>query len=169
VPAPSASPGATVQRPVTATPADETPSSPRRGGLRRPYVGVIAAAVVVTAIVVGIVLSASGPSTRHGKTGNSPTVLDTEDLNPPGTLSGAPIVTARYDPARRTVRFAWRAADGSRTGSFGWYPAGNPAALTRTNRTTVDVPRTGSAKVCIQVQQIATDGTSSPPSSEVCG
>jgi hypothetical protein len=129
----------------------------------------IAAAVVVMAIVVGIVLSAGGSSPQHGKAGNSPTVLDTEDLNPPDTLAGAPTVRARYDAARKVVRFTWSAADGSRGGAFGWYPAGNPASLTRTSRTSVDVPRTGSAKVCIQVQQIGTDGTSSPPSKEICG
>jgi hypothetical protein len=170
VPGPSASPGATVQRPVTTvTPVDAPGTAPRRGGLRRPYVGVIAAAVVVMAIVIGIVLSAGGSSPQHRKGGTSPTVLDTEDLNPPDTLAGAPTVRARYDAARNLVRFTWSAANGSSGGSFGWYPAGNPASLTRTSRTSVDVPRTGTAKVCIQVQQIRTDGSASSPSKVVCG
>jgi len=159
---PSASPAATVHRPVNPTAPPEAVAAPtRRGGLRRAHVSLIAAAVVVAAIVVGIVLSSGdSPSRRAGTT---PTVADTRDLNPAAAAPDPPTVNATYDSARKKVRFTWRgSADGSGA-RFEWYPAGDPSSATRTSQTHVEVAKLGTAQVCIEVVQIDADGRPSDP------
>lgn len=166
--APTPLSASTVRRPVAPEAvAEPAPSPAKRRGLRTPHVVAIAAVVVIAAVVLGVLLSSRGGSGRGGST--PPTVLDTQDQQLPGATLPAPIVRSQYDAAKKALTFSWTESGGSSSGSFLYYPAGQPASAKRTTATSIRLTTAHPSTTCIQVEYISGSGSHSAPSTETCG
>ena len=167
---PSAGADPTMRRATTPTsPTDEPPTVLPRRGVRKGFVGIVAAAAVVVAIAVGIVLSSSGSGGRP-QSDSTPTDVASQNLQLPGVGAPTPTVSATYDSSAHVVRFAWR-ADGMPAGAlYGTYrdPA-DASSPTRTSATASSVPAAGKpSTVCLYVVVIVPGEAPSSPSM-ACG
>jgi hypothetical protein len=161
-------PASTVRRPAAVSEPDEDPLLQPVRGIRAKYVVIIGAAVVVVAVAVGIVLSA-GKANRPDAP-PPPSMLATDQTALPASGPAPPIVTATYDAAAQFVHFAWTVGPSEKDVSYAWWPAGSPAAQTRTEQRQADVKTGNPATACIQVVVVPNDGGEpSAPSAAVCG
>lgn len=152
----------TVRRPAVPTTGAEEPSAPTAAtGLRRSWRGIVAVAVVAAAVVgVGVTLAghkhAAVPSVTK-VTAAPPTLV--------AAVPDSPTVTGRRTDAGH-VTFTWSAPDSKPGDLFYWQQPGEPPH--EASGTSVTLPATAPAQVCIVVVISRADGTESASSAVTC-
>lgn len=158
-------PASTVLRPATPTP--EPPSiEPRRRGLKPPQVGIIAAALVIAAVVVGVVLSSGRSPSQPGA--KDPSLLATGQLLAPDPPQ-QPSVTPTYDAKTKIVHFSWTYENPEAGDYFLWALTVDAVAKRVDGPPELALAATDPGKTCVVVRVVRAGGQPSLFSNPTCG
>jgi hypothetical protein len=138
------------------------PVEEERGSRGRVLAAVATVALLVAAVVVGVLLSRGGDDTGdRGQVPSPPVDTSLPDVQDPGSLAAPSNVRGKVVGDRAVFR--WKVVPGA-SGYLVTGPDGTPH---RTTTAQVGIPLHGASSMCVQVRSVG-DGTGSQGSTQGC-